>query len=316
MASLKTAFALVVLSLFVLTGCGTTKLHKRYDVTQIEEWQEDYEAKRTSVIDASIKSGTLYLGDGQFVMELEQRYQVQKILYNQPRYYSRSSKEPNLFYILNPLLWITCLDTPSNCVGREGEWGGPYNDGDREFVRVQDQDTRTGPLSYPAAKLRVEVVATSATGEWRETLEPEIARGRASIDVKETLQKSPFEPKAVRILAALQAGEASSSLESRYDQSVMERLGLFSERWLSKPELYARYVHQIRSCMNDSDYKCAVKHFFKIQDLKIEVPDTFYFHFAKALSLMGDTENARKAARMYLQDARHMAYASDAEAFL
>ncbi|KAA1176118.1 hypothetical protein FWJ25_03020 [Marinobacter salinexigens] len=333
MASLRTSFAvpvrafrvysmrglaplILILAVLVVSGCGTTRDHKRYGVNQVEEWQPDYEAKRVSVVDTSIKTGILYLGDGQFVMKLEQDYRVTKNLYNQPVYSVRTSKDPNLFYILNPFIWLICLDKPAECFGRDGDWYGPYDNGDKEFVRVVDEEIRTGELGYPSASLDVLLTAKGKSGEWEKNLKPEISGGQAKLDVKGILLESPFEPEEFYISAKLNAGEATAAADYYYSSKSVASLNLFSEKWLTKPELYSRYVHQIRSCMNESDYKCAVKQFFKIQDLEIDLPATFYFHFAKALSLVGDNENARRAAQMYLRDPRHQGYLTEAQAFL
>ncbi|MBR9872441.1 MAG: hypothetical protein GYB26_15000 [Gammaproteobacteria bacterium] len=316
MTSSRIVSVLLALTLFALTGCGTTHSHTRNGVSQVEDWQPEYEAKQTSVKDVTFKSSTLFVGDGWYVMELEQTYLVQKVLYDQPVYYSRYSKEPNLLYILNPFLWLICLDKPSECFGREGEWSGPYDNGDKTVARVIDQESRSGYLAHPSAELKVSVVASNQAREWRETFQPRISGGKASINLKEALESAPFKPTSVVVHGELRAGDVSTSHTSLYKQATLDRLNLFSESWLSKPELYTHYVHQIRLCMNESDYKCAVQQFFKIQALRIQLPDTFYFHFAKALSRVGDTDNARKAAQMYLKDSRHMAYAAEAEAYL
>lgn len=307
---------LLVVVWAALSGCGAVQHHKRYDVTQVEVWQSDDEAKQASVTDVSIKSGAMNMDNGQYMMELQQEYQIQKVLYDQPVSYVRISKEPQLFVMLNPLLWIVCLDSSELCLGDKGEWTGPYDIGEKTAVRVIAQESRTGYLSHASAVLDVEVIAGNGNQKWSETLRPTIAGGKASFNLKDTLQKSPFKPEEVFIRAKLNAGDASSAHYALYKSRSVERLNLVSENWLSKPERYVRYLHQIRDCMSDSDYQCAVTHFFKVQGLEIPLPDTFYFHFAKALSLAGDTENAREAARLYLKDARHTAYASEARAFL
>lgn len=306
----------VIIAMIVLAGCGTTRHHERYGTIQFEEWQADHEAKTHSIVDASIKRSMFDPEEGRFVLSLEQDYEIHKALYVQPVAYRRISKDPNLLYLLNPLLWLVCVDSPSACVGRDGEWGRAQDNGEREFVRTVEQEVRTGALTHPSAVVTVTVSAKDQTREWTTELQPQISNGQVEIDVKRALLESPFRPENFSIFVVLRAETHRAYGLYKYDSETVASLDLFSERWLTQPELYGHHMYQIRSCMESSDYRCAVSHFFKIQELDIARPASFYFHFAKALSLAGDTENARKAAQIYLRDPQNQRYRSQAQVFL
>lgn len=311
------AWTTLVAVVLLTTGCGHTQFHNRYGVTEVEEWQPEYEAAKTSIISADFGQSFYDSKSGRVTKTLVQEFEVQKILYNQRVKYVRVSKDPNLFFALNPLLLISvCVDKPSSCFGRHGDWSGPYNEGKPEFVKVVDREVRKGPLRHPSASVTASVLVENNNRKWKAELHPDIENGRVVIDLKSTLLQSPFRPKTVMLHSLLKANQKSVSNYHAFTEGATEALGLFSESWLTTPELFGHYMNGIRTCTAASDYKCAVKYFFKIQDMDVKRPQSFYFHFARALALAGDKDNARKAAKLYLKNPKNLKYRSQAQTYL
>lgn len=313
-------FSLLFLAVVVsmVAGCGGRNYHYRTGFEQFEKWQPVGEAAESSVVDINIKAHWFDPSSGTLNVRMDQEFEVEKSLYKQKARYERVSRDPNLFHLMNPFSWLlVCPDLPWRCFGKSGDWYLSSKYGDLEHVKVLETRRKSGPLVYSDAFARAQLIAIAENGEeWKKKTRAPIKEGQSVVRVRELALESPFRPDQLNVDFSVWANHHRRDLRIRLTDEQVASLNLFSERWLTPPELFKHHMVSIASCMEASDYQCVVARFFKIQDMDIEKPKSFYFYFGKALKQVGDEENARKALNNYLKDSRNRKYRSQAKALL
>lgn len=290
------AFFISLALLLALPGCsGKTRIQYRESTPEAIS----YDYKVTSAKPSRFRFADWTLmpeAQPALTVSVEQLQLAQRFSYQQHIKEERKDKTSDAACFIFPFLWFLLVTEPENCFSKKGEWKVVSTDrvGER---RVGEPESRWQPITEHPLVLAL----TSFDAQSNQLEQLHFKVGVDQIGLPSRLAALEVEPAEVRVKVST-AGEVSDQIQFDIDQQTLAQL-VPSPVWLPLEMAKDKYMVGLRDALIAGNQHQAISYFDKLSMLPIELPDSFYYRYAVALSQVGRLADAKRNARLYIERA-------------
>ena len=299
----------IVLSLIVLTltGCGTH--YSRYEYVPLEP--KTYLDKKKTY-PCGIEVTKVSIDDGLLNLLVKSRYCTPEYVAEKYKRVEHYGTGPNI--LLLPLVPFMLLD--GHDYGIFGTSHTRENIYLRNHKRTKNSQVEKRNIPYKLINSNLKLtIVTQPEGQIIHKFIPinkeTNAKSVLSYPIHTYLEKLEEQPRTVKLTLDLFYADQTASFNDTMNEQTIANLHLQNPVWEAKAkerriqalpvtEQKKIYKQELVKALKNKDYPTAIKNFERFENLNIELPVSFQYHYAKVLLAVGEKQKAKERFEKYL----------------